>query len=456
MIAARYWIVVWIALALTGIANAGDARVFALKQGANGVEIETVDIPDGQAQVFICGVGEYIDLIYPPAPGMSAGLVINEKRVLMARNVGGQLSVTEDFRGKKREMPALEDAENYEIRVCVIDSQSRLAAFIVSGGKSVERDDAAPVMDLFAGKVPVPDGNFIVSTDTYVPLRSPRVYGEAELTVDQYLFVEGRSNAAMGLFVVDLGASSSVVVKSFLPADARLESSTMVQHTPEGAQVLDADSSGLTGVIKNLSSHTTLSRLRVGNLEFSDATVGVMPELPKLAGHEIVGILGLDLMRSAEYLSLAFNKDRATLRLSQKPEDKSKGVVVPFACTQGHLFIRSEINGKPLLAFLDSGMPRSGLLDAQAAKTLGIEPANDAKEVGGLDGGKVKMKQGVIPLLKIGAHTLKELPIEIGAPAVFDSMRTHDQSVGLFGNDLLRRFQRIDIDFVGRRIRLTP
>ncbi len=440
---------------------AQEARVFALKESGQRVTLETIVVPEGETRMIACG-GEapYIDVIAPPAPGGSGRLAQSGlSRVIAARNVGGELHLLENPAKSQRRLPLLENPHEYDIRVSVTSATGGQYAYLISNWRDVDDDKVGPVIDMFAGRVPMKPGDYVICTDTTRVHHEKKTYGIAPLRYDRYLLVRGElPGGRSGDFIVDLGAGTTLVDRSFLPDDTDIRESHMVQYSAAGKKLLKYEPGGATGKVESILGHADLAGLRFGDITFEDVSVAVISELPIFGGHEAAGILGIDLLRRAEFLSLEYpdaNTGTGRLRMSRTPTVGADAVALPFSTVNTHPMIKVAFNETPVSVILDTGAP-GPILDRQAARAAGIAADAPGRAARGLDQGTAEIDPATADKLTIGSHVLHGMPIHIGALPVFAPMRSHNQSVGLLGNSVLARFKGIELDFNARTLRLEP
>jgi predicted aspartyl protease len=178
--------------------------------------------------------------------------------------------------------------------------------------------------------------------------------------------------------------------------------------------------------------------------------------MPDIFGRPVAGIIGIDLLRRAEFVTLSAGEPAGKLRLSREVEPlAADAVTLPFATVQTHLMIRAHANGHALAMILDTGAPGI-LLDDQAARTAGLAVEGGATEGRGLDEGTIQLRPTSIPRFTIGDRDFENLEARVGALPVFDALRVHGQSVGLLGNSIFDKFSTLEIDFTTGVIQLDP
>lgn len=435
-----------------------DVVVFALKRGESGLSVERITVGDGETQIIRCGGDQpYVDVICPPAPGGSGSLAqAKMARVVAVRNVGGKLTMIDSPGPQQRERPVLADRRDYDIRVCTTSHKGDQQAFVIYGYEKVEPDTVGPVIDMFAGQIPLQPGDYVVCTDTIRARHPQKVYGSAETEFDRYLWVRGEFLGQAGDFVVDLAGGQTIVDRSALPEGVAIRELQAAEYSSKGRRLLRYEPEGATGKVQSIVGETTIPRLKFGAIEFKDAAVAVISGLPQFGGRKAAGILGIDLLRQAEFLALVYPKPGergGTLRMARQSSAPAGDPKVPFTTVSTHPMIRADIGGKRVALILDSGSPVT-ILDRQAAKTANIAGEAVIRKLGGLDRGAEAMQIGAASIA-IGPRQFERAAVLIGDLPVFKPMRTHGQSVGLLGNSELAQLGYVELDFDSRVLRFA-
>ena len=444
--------------------RADDGHVFVLRKGNDKLVLEKAPVSEGATQVFMCNESTgNIDLILPVAPGGSGSICkLSEGLIRIARCDGEHIQVSaQSPAGKKWAGPSrvMNDLRDYDVRVCVAGSGGKKQAFLIVGYEEVVEDTVGPVIDMFAGRIPLQAGDYAIYTETYRSRPEQKAYGETPLVYDKYLFVEGMlAGGKKGMFAVDLGAGQTVVTKSWLPADAVIEQISTVQYSAAGKEVQKYTPNGATGAVQTVLGQAVLPQLRLGTLELKDFVAVVMEEMPMLNGRKIDGIIGIDLFECAEYLSIDFGEakdQRATLRLSRESTIAQSAAVaeVPYSRMNSHLMVRAKVNAAPALFWIDTGAPGCDL-DTKTADAAGVKTTSGGYDVTGLDNTtKIKAMPTKIGELQIADAALSDVDATVCAFPVFDILRGNGESCGLLGNAVLARFQRVEVDFKDRFVR---
>ncbi|HUU84064.1 MAG TPA: aspartyl protease family protein [Phycisphaerae bacterium] len=440
--------------------------LFVLKRTDAGLVIETVPLAEGETKVLPANTQTgVIDVILPVGPGGSASLAqSSEGRLLIARRQGDQIRVTDrtaDGKDYTRPPRPISDLARCDVRVSVTAADGTRAAFLIRQNRTVGPDDAGPVMDLFAGKVPLPKGACVVCTDTYPHQAGPEVSGQAPLAFDRYLFVKGQlPGGGAGDLIVDVGGAQTVVSRSFLPDGVEIRESSMVEYSAAGKRMLKYTTGGATGKVATVLGHATLPQLQLGGVVLRDYSVAVMEELPDLFGRPVVGILGIDALARCRTLTVEYpSADRPAGRLvwgDRSAAANREAIELPFSIVSGHLVVRGNVNAADVFFIVDTGAPIP-FLDGQAARAANVQPdAASGHTVQGLDEGRAQVMPAVARKLRLGGHEFANVELRIGDLPVFATMRCGGQNAGLLGNSFFQQFQRVQIDFQRRVVRLVP
>jgi hypothetical protein len=440
---------------------AGGGYVFVLKRTESGVAIERLDLKDGELKVLLSNPDTgLIDVILPVGRGGSGSMArLSDKATILLRCNGEELEVTHrtaDGKEYKRPARTMSDLALYDVRVSVTAADGTRQAFEIIQNKRVLRDDIGPVLDAFGGKIPLSEGDYVLFTNTYHHSAGSAVYGSAPLEFDRWPIVRAKlGTGAEADFIVDIGAVGTVLGKSFLPPGVKIEQASMVEYSSFGKKLLKYTPGGATGKVESVLGYAKLARLSLGALVFPDVTVDVMENIPDIFGRPIAGILGLNVLRRAEVLSLGYPAEgRAAplLQLAPGPSGQGKTALeLPFSFAKSAFLVSGEIGGTNVHFLLDTGAP-SSILDAAAAEAAHVEIDMSAPSKGrGLDGKGAQFRRARPITLTIGGRQFLNIDVSVSDLFAFSTMRTSDQHIGLMGNSFFARFARMEIDF-GRRV----
>lgn len=439
-------------------------RVFVLKRVDDGFAIETVELAQNETKVFFANAEtRIIDIILPVGRGGSGSLVRwSDEFKLTARCADGALkvsSIAPNDRQWARPARKLTDLARYDVRVSVSAADGTGQNFLIIQNRDVVVDEVGPVVDLFAGKVPMSQGDHTLYTETYLHSLGDSAVGEATLRYDRWPMVVGKlPDGSEGTFIVDIGAGTSVISRAFLPEGTKIEKAAMTQYAAGKKKMLKYAPGGATGKVETILGYATLPALRFDALRFESPVVDVIKELPDFFGEPIVGIVGLDLLRRCSVLSLCLAPDGTSSKMrmaasSTKPSESA--VEIPFTIVNSHLAVDGAVNGHRVHFILDTGAP-DVFLDAAAASRLGVETDESRARPGrGLDGGSTKTVPAKAVSLKLGDRTFDSVRPVVSSLSCFARLRTNGQNAGLLGNSFFSRFKQVEIDFDKRFVRFV-
>lgn len=447
------------------VAGESDAcRVFVLKRVDQSYTIESVDLADNEMKVFPANQASgIVDIILSVGYGTSGSMAKwSDGRMLTARCRAGELQVTDRHPDRKdwtRPPRKLVDLARFDLRISVTGADGAKQAFLILQNKTVVEDPVGPIVDLFGGKIPMSEGDHTLCVDTYHHMLGAHVEGEAPLEYDRWPLVTATlPDGTEGVFIADIGAGTTVVSKKFLPPDTKIEKATMVQYSSAGKKMLKYAPGGATGKVESVLGHATLKELRFGGIRFKDAQVDVMSEMPDIFGRSIDGILGMDLMRRCDVLSMNFTTKGGatpTLRMGRSSMPNGTGTLeLPFTFVNSHLTVDGKLNESLVHFVMDTGCPGI-ILDTGAAKRIGVKAEKKMRPGRGLDGGKAELSRGNSAALAFADRDLGAIQPKISALSCFTTLRTNNQNAGLLGNSFFSRFSKMELDFDRRIVRFV-
>ncbi len=448
--------------------SSSSCRFFVLKKAGKELTIESVTLPmkKGSAtKKYTCNERTgIIDIIMPVGAGGSGNVVkLSEPRKIIVSCNNNTIEITEHFAGGKeykRPSRPMDDLKRFDSRVSVTGANGIRHAFFITQYNKVEPDPIGPVLDMFSGKISASKGDYILFTNTFRHDVGTPVFGEIPLRLDRWPFVKAKlASGVEGNFIVDIGAVSTVISKKLLPRDAIIKRSSMVQYSSKGKKFLKYTPGGATGNVTNVMGNTVLPSFTLGNITLKDLSVTVMPQMPDIFKQPVDGIIGLDILRRAEILSFHYPTDThstPSIHFAHRGSNlPSNTIELPFTFVKSHLVVDAKVNDSLVHFIMDTGSP-GPLLDSDAAQAAGVQLDDTPLPVArGMDGGKVKMSQSKTTTLSLGGSVFSDITYHVSPLYAFNSMRVNNQNVGLLGNSFFQRFDRMDIDFERRIVRLT-
>jgi len=445
------------------IAAPSDAQLFQLVRREGVLSLESVGIDEGQTRVIRAGGGsEVVTVLLPPAsPGMSGELLrAGEDRGFVARLNEGELVLSiADGDGEGRELARVDvhELKRSDVRVSAVDDQGAYRSWHLRDWSQIVPDPIGPGIDLFGGLLPLGSGDLVLTTET-TRQPSSSVAGRTPLfEAGDHVAVSARAaDGSEGCFLVDTSAGSTVVARDFLAEDAVIERSTMVERSARGVRTLDTQVTGATGTVGGILGQSALAELRLGEVRFEDVTVRVIDELPSFGGKRLLGILGLDLLRRGEHISMRWPQGDVAGELALGSPSRLAGetkMTLPLSVAAGLPFVRGVLAGNEMCFSVDSGSRYVFVTTKSASRIdLELDPAS-AVTIRGLGADRESAPLTVDPELLVGGRAFEDFPVYAADLPVF--ARVADScDVGVLGMPFLRSFGTCTLDFESNELRL--
>lgn len=457
-------VVVAVAISVESVDSADAADIFVLKHTESGYRIDRVQLQAGESKTFDKNESpEIIDVIFPAGPGGSGnlsqrGLV----RSMTVRFDGESIELEAELAdGKLQKMPSqsLSDLHNYDTHVSVTGADGSSASFVVLGYSRVEEDRIGLVMDMFGGEIPMQVGDYSIFLNTEVNTRRHKLTGEAVLEYSgKYLFAEVEyPDGRTGTHAVDIGASTSIITKKALPENVETSEVFAMEYSSGGVKKLKYSPGGGTGPVESILGVATLDSLTVGKLAFGQVKMDVIESLPELHGRDVDGIIGLDIMKTARYLTLDYGRDtgeNARLILSDEPPAMTDVIEMPFTSIRKLMYVKGTIDSQPVFFIVDSGSPDCLLQPRILSAVESVTLSDSGYTYQGGGGQKEEGKFALIETLSLGGVEMSDIPCTVGKLSVLSGLGK-GQFGGLIGNSLLSRYASITVDFHERTIGLA-
>lgn len=440
------------------------ATLFLLERAPHGVALRADSVAVGEVAVFpVAPDSGLIDVVLPVGPGQSAALIRPADRgMIVVRNDGAALRVS--FRrpdGTLQPRPArpLAEIAREEVRLCVTGGDGTRAAFVIAGNAVASRDSAGPVANMFAGKLPfaLGDGDWIVQTETWRRSERPAPRGRMACELGRYLVTDAvRPDGTRGRFVVDLGASGTMVAPGFVPVGQTVRASQMVEHSAAGEKRLPATASDATGGAPAVNGETVFPSLELGGVRVDSLDALVSP-IPRGLGDDVVGILGIDVLRRADRIRLvlpAKGTGPASLEFDpQAPLARVAGAS-GFAWSAMHVVLPGEVAGRPAHWILDSGAPASFVDSLAVAGEAWAATAPAAAPVHGSAGVARASATARAPSVRLGSGAAwTDVPVRLATLAPFEPLRGDGRVPALLGLPEIARLGALELDFARHEAR---
>lgn len=229
--------------------------------------------------------------------------------------------------------------------------------------------------------------------------------------------------------------------------------------TPEAAETLGlakdpGRSTQLLGTGGSRSApNAILHGLTIGGAALPDSSVpvAVLPGVPHTEPM-LAGLLGAPLLEAYD-LDLDLPRARMALYDAGRCGTVLPGPAQPFSMlpilmsTDGEALVSVRVNGRPLLALVDTGS-RATMLTEEAAQRLGLGGPASANVARGVDGAAMPVRHLRVATLQVGTDVAENAPVSVSPLQLGGG----DMLLGL---DHLRR-RRVWISFRSARVILGP
>lgn len=408
------------AAALPARAQPGpQAAAFVLARGPQGPELQAVPLAEGQAVVLPRG-GDTLGVVLPPlSPGMSGELLPGGATgAWVLRLAAGRLSVALADGGEPRpiaEAP-LDALGGWDVFVSLVGADGGAWAFTLRGWRDPRREQVAPPLDLFSGRVPLRPGDHVLTTAVTPRDAGAPLAGRSPLRrVGRHLVLEVQApDGRPALLVVDTAAATTVVTPRLLPPGVQPQAGGMVERSAAGTRVLDPLLSGATGAAGGLLGEVLLAELPAKGLVLRDVHASVLESLPTLGDEPVDGILGMDVLRRAGAVRLrapAGDVPGELELLDAAPPAPEGCLRVPMTLVNGLAWLRADAGGTPLHLLLDSGAATSVLSPAAAARLGATDAGGADAALRGLSDAATAARRAELPALRLDALDLSPCPV---------------------------------------------
>lgn len=438
-------------------------HIFLLTYKDHQFSVERAEIPAGQAMVMQSNPEDgIIDVILPVGPGGSGSVArLGDGRSLIVSCQGDSITYrVRQSSGKESVFPtrALPELEKYDTRLSVSNGSGNAANFVIEGYERVVIDSVGPTIDLFAGMIPLAPGDFVLYTDTHRKRFRPQVTGTFSIRYERYIYVDVSGPGGHdGLFILDIGAANSIVEKSFVSPDQEIAESHMMEYSSAGARKLKYEPVGGTGAVTNIVGSTTLDYMRIGEITFRNVEVDVIEELPRIGGQRVDGIIGIDVLASAPFLTLKYNRSAESgpsVNLSTSRVAEEEAIELPYTTVNGLLYVNASTNNTVVHFLLDSGAPNS-FLSPEALELTNTNSIFDSSFAYSGGGGQVAQgKMGLLDELTVGDEVFSDHLFAVGEIQPLKRIR-RGEAAGLLGNSFFEMFSLTEIDFDQRVVRFV-
>lgn len=440
--------------------------LIVVKEQDNGVVFEKIFIAEGQIEVI--ADPSVISIILPLSEGTAANIAKYSDRdgVIIVKNNNGQMSITfRSSNGKEKGYPSVsyDDLKTFQTRVNIINGKGYKQAFIIDNYDIIKEDDG-PVIDLFRGMIPLEANDYSITLETKINNPSKLLTGSFPFVkIDSWIVAEAKlPNGKTGRFIIDTGASGSLVLKeSALPENTKVSELKAVSYSGEGSTEKEGQMQGGTGVVEdeNFLGVAQLSSFGLGDIHLSDLRTSVLKELPEfLQKHNIIGIVGIEILKQAKIIRIEnINKGKGIVKFISQENKQSDSFNHHFSLnTAGNLlFLKGAIQEVSIDYLIDIGARRSMIGSSIVTdNNISYSILDENAGIVGIDGKGSDAIEGEIPEIKLENDLFKEVPFLIGSDLFITKTIGLEKSGVILGMSFFSQFSTMEIDFVNSKIYL--
>ena len=220
---------------------------------------------------------------------------------------------------------------------------------------------------------------------------------------DGFAFVPASIGSAPVMLLLDTGAQRTLLTPGIVEA-------LHLPVDPRGSTRMLG-----TGGVRN-APNVILRGLRVGGVPMADDSVPVatLPGVPQIEP-PLAGLLGGEFLEAYD-LDLDVPHGRMALYgapgCTAPPFLPPYGILPLSVSPEGDAFVTVQVNGRDLLALVDTGS-RASILTEQAAERLGLGGPGSANFARGVDGSTLPIRHLRVRRLQVGTEVIADAPISV-------------------------------------------
>jgi predicted aspartyl protease len=239
-------------------------------------------------------------------------------------------------------------------------------------------------------------------------------------------------------FMVDTGADRSVISQE-VANELKLTASKPVKlHTMNGVSIV---------------STVTIPQLGIANTIITNIRAPTLPA--RFIGAD--GVIGIDSLKNKRIM-IDFRKSEIAIVEATEIEtkDESNLIVVTAKSRFGQLIlVDADIEGRKIKVIVDTGAQNS--VGNSVLQAITSRQSHTKKPVPislmGVTGGQTSADYTEIKNIRIGGFVVQNAPVAFANAHPFKRFGLTRQPALLLGMDVLRKFDRISIDFANRKIK---
>ena len=436
---------------------------FLIKESGSEVILEKAQLTENEVKVFTDP--RIISYIMVFNPGSKSGELIQQDQQIkgiIARYSNGKIYISilrKD--NSQKEMPTLdlELAKNTDVRLNITGANGYKKVYLIESFETI-KDGEGPVLDMFASKGPLKNGEYSFCTESMESLGEIALEGSVPYEIYKgWITVNCKlPNGKTGRFVVDFGAAQTTISKQELPENFPIQKLEMVEYSSAGTKVSNAVAAGASGTIDNIAGVAFLNEFALGNIKIPNQKVMVVQSFPEiLIEYNIAGIIGRDILLKSNVfeihnLDIPDGDHKLIFSKNLNPR-QSPNYSIPYKMAGGYLTFDGKIENIPVSYIFDSGAA-STYINKDFLDNSGIsyKVISDKKETSmGLDGKGSEHTTVQLKNVRIGNVILKEKNFFAGNTFALDNIGLNDKTV-LLGLDFLRNYNDVVFDFNNQKM----
>jgi predicted aspartyl protease len=326
-------------------------------------------------------------------------------------------------------------------------SQYRPAAGTVVPFKEVQFVDDKPVLEIAFTSVDT--SAEVDDTQFRRPDRPNEIrLGKAASVPFEYshkeIVIKVRVNGSEPLdFLLDTAATQTVL-------DRRVAAETFLDK--QGALQIMAAGGAMP------AQTTTVPRMEIGDVVLGDVQALMLDMTPQMRqmGKRIAGIIGANVL-SKFAVTIDFGRSQVVFNDSASYKPPAGASLISFTNKQGPLVKAVLAPGVEVACLVDTGAAFNNLPSAVAKKFLGLATPH-MTEGTGLDGRPVKLATVNIPMVKLGAQTIRNVSFTYSVDQELQAQTrgfVQASNAGVLGNPFWQNFA-LTLDYKFQRLVLQP
>lgn len=445
--------------------NYTGCNCFLLVEQNDILSIEKIFVDNNTVQVV--NDKKVISVILSWGEGMSGDMIKKEKRegMFIVQCKEGVLKVKHKSKdGSEKSLPdvSVNELKKLDIRINVTGGKGIKKAFIIKNYSTFLNDDG-PVLDMFGGKIPINDGDFLITTETKSQINVDHIIRgsvEYELKNNWIIVPVYFENNQKMNFILDLAATSTVISRKILPAGVEINKVEMITYNSSTNDTSNSSMQGATGTLTDdiFLGKALIPVLNIGTIDVINTNVSVLESFPqKLEELGVAGILGLDILEQSSKIKIIGinNSETKTITFNGEDNDIAQEFTLPIKKAGGLFFTDGLINSHQVEFVIDLGARETIL-----SKPL-FEKMNDrsfsvidrGKTITGIDGKPSNAFVISASEFQLSSYKFENQQIVISDIAALQSYGLQNTSA-LLGMNFFNRFDAVEIDFNNRALNL--